>query len=101
MQVGGFSFLLSFLLSFELENTGGDLVAVATFEDDPEASAGMGMATYQLTGTHDPVSGRIALAPDQWVGAGRTDLELLGATAASPAISARRSTRARTTPGAS
>lgn len=77
MEVGPFPFLLN----FELENTGGDLVAVATFEDDPNMPAGMGSATYRLTGTHDPVSGRLALAPDRWVGEDRSELELIGATA--------------------
>lgn len=77
MEVGGFPFLLA----FTLENTGGDLVAEATFEDDPDAPAGIGSATYQLTGTHDPTNGLLALAPDRWVGEPRDDLELLGATA--------------------
>lgn len=77
MEVGGFNFLLD----LTLENTGGDLVAIATFADDPEAPAGMGTATYQLTGTHEPTSGMLALAPDDWVGEAREELELLGATA--------------------
>jgi len=77
MEVGGYDFLLD----LSLENTGGDLVALATFADDPEAPAGMGTATYQLTGTHEPTSGLLALAPDDWVGEAREDLELLGATA--------------------
>ena len=75
MEVGGFTFLLE----FALENTGGDLDAVATFSDDPDQPAGMGTATYRLTGTHEPISGLIALAPDDWEGEARADLELLGA----------------------
>lgn len=77
MEVGGFPFLLE----LSLDNTGGDLVAIATFADDPENPAGMGTATYQLTGTHEPISGLLALAPDDWVGEARTELELIGATA--------------------
>ncbi len=77
MEVGGFNFLLD----LSLENSGGDLVAIATFSDDPENPSGLGSATYQLTGTHEPVSGLVALAPDDWVGEARDDLELLGATA--------------------
>lgn len=77
MEVGSFNFLLD----LELENSGGALVALATFADDPEAPAGMGTATYRLTGTHEPGSGLLALAPDDWVGEARDELELLGATA--------------------
>lgn len=77
MEVGGFPFLLE----LSLENTGGELVAEATFSDDPENPSGLGSATYRLTGTHEPTSGLLALAPDDWVGEARAELELLGATA--------------------
>ena len=77
MEVGSYPFLLE----LTLENTGGDLEAVATFSDDPDQPAGMGTASYRLTGTHEPVSGLVALAPDDWEGEERSELELLGATA--------------------
>ena len=77
MEVGG----STFLLDFTLENTGGEVEATATFTDDPDAPAGMGTGTYTLKGTHEPVSGLLALAPIAWVVEPELDLELLGATA--------------------
>lgn len=73
-EVGGFNFLLS----IELTNTGGDLEAVATIQDDPEGPLGIGTGIYTMTGTHDPVSGLLALAPLAWTQESDLNLELLG-----------------------
>lgn len=61
MEVSG----LSFQLSVEITNTGGDLTAVAHFEEEETEYFGPG--SYTLTGTHSPHSGLFALAPDEWL----------------------------------
>ena len=77
MQVSTYTLLFDATIT----NTGGDLEATATFSDDPEAPAGIGTATYTLTGTHEPTSGLVALAPLAWVEEPPSALELLGVTA--------------------
>lgn len=70
-----------FIFDLSIDNSGGDLQAVATVMDDPDAPVGIGTATFSLTGTHDPVSGRVALAPDAWIVESSVALELVGLTA--------------------
>ncbi len=67
-----------FLADLTLVNTGGDLTATVTFDDDPEASSGLGRGVYSLTGTHEPRSGRVVLAPEAWTEAPAMSVELLG-----------------------
>ena len=77
IEVGPFKFLVD----ATLVNTGGKLTAAATFSDDPSAPTGFGTGTYALSGTHEPVSGELALAPNDWIQKPSIDSELLGLTA--------------------
>jgi hypothetical protein len=67
-----------YLAELTLVNTGGDLTATVVFDDDPAASAGLGRAVYTLTGTHEPRSGIVVLAPQDWTEAPAGSVELLG-----------------------
>jgi hypothetical protein len=67
-----------FLADLTLVNTGGDLTATVTFDDDPEASTFLGRAVYTLTGTHEPRSGRLVLAPQAWTEEPSRTVDLLG-----------------------
>jgi hypothetical protein len=66
------------LVEASITNTSGDLLATVTLKDDPEMPAGLGAAQYTLTGTHEPTSGLIALAPDEWTMPPLVDIELVG-----------------------
>ena len=61
-----------------LENSGGDLSAEITFTDDPDQPLGIGTGVYSMTGTHEPGSGLIALAPEDWIQVPETYVELIG-----------------------
>lgn len=69
---------LLFAAEAGITNTGGDLVATLTVMDHPDQPVGFGQAEYSLTGTHEPVSGLVALAPDDWIVAPVLDIELVG-----------------------
>ncbi|MCA9518465.1 MAG: hypothetical protein KC635_26200, partial [Myxococcales bacterium] len=73
-EVAGFGFIGD----LTLVAARGDLTATLAFDDDPDASAGVGPALYTLTGTHEPRSGLVALAPDDWTTPPASPLELLG-----------------------
>lgn len=77
MEVGEYNFLLD----LSLVNTAGELAATVTFSDDPEAPAGYGTGTFTATGTHEPGTGLLALAPEDWVDEPDIASELLGALA--------------------
>ena len=68
----------SFDVSLELGNDRGDLTGVVTLTDNPDSELGFGSGVYAVTGTHDPQSGRIALAPEEWLEVPDVELDLLG-----------------------
>lgn len=68
----------TFLAEATLTNSGGDLTATLTISDSPGAPLGIGTATYTLSGTHDPGSGLVALAPGNWTVVPPFDIELDG-----------------------
>jgi hypothetical protein len=74
LEVGG----IPFLAQATITNTGGDLEATLTFMDHPDQPAGFGEAEYSLTGTHEPGSGLVALAPGDWIMPPPVDVELVG-----------------------
>ncbi len=61
-----------FALDLLLDNDGGDLVGELSFD-----GAGM-TGTQELTGTLNPVGGRVALAPGEWIQAPAMAIELIG-----------------------
>ena len=67
-----------FPFSLELTNSGGDLSGAALFEDHPDTPLGFGSGRYTLTGTHEPGSGLVAMAPGEWLDEPDIELELLG-----------------------
>jgi hypothetical protein len=68
----------SFPVEVALTNTGGDVAGQVTIQDDPDAPMGLGTGIYSVTGTHEPVSGRIAIAPQDWVQEPDLQIELVG-----------------------
>lgn len=77
VEVNGYSFLFD----TTIDNDGGDLEATATIADDPDAPVGIGTGTFTLTGTHEPNSGLVALAPLDWVVEPDLTIELDGVLA--------------------
>lgn len=71
----------TFLLALALENDGGDLSGVATFSDHPDQPVGLGSGTYSVTGTHEPGSGLLVIAPGSWIQQPNVNVELLGLSA--------------------
>jgi len=69
---------LTFLVDATLDNVGGDLTGTVTVRDSPEAPVGVGEGTYAVSGTHEPVSGLVALAPDDWIEMTDFQIEVLG-----------------------
>lgn len=67
LEIGG----VSADVVFDLTNEGGDLDGAVTF------AAETGLGTYTLTGTYEPTSNQIAMAPGDWVGA-NPNIELNG-----------------------
>jgi hypothetical protein len=67
-----------FAAEASITNTGGDLQAAVTIMDHPDQPLGFGEAEYSLTGTHEPGSGLVALAPDAWIVDPPTPIELVG-----------------------
>lgn len=75
-EVGG----VPFVVELTLTNTEGDLSGVVTVSDDPEEPVGIGTGSYEVTGTHAPESGLLALAPVRWIESPDFAIELIGAT---------------------
>lgn len=69
---------IPFLADLSIVNTHGDLAATLAFDDDPAAPSGIEPAVFTLTGTHEPRSGLLALAPDDWTTPPSIPFELLG-----------------------
>lgn len=61
-----------------IDNQGGDLSGTVTFSDNPDSPLGFGAGTYTVTGTHEPTSGLVALAPEDWTEAPKYEIEMLG-----------------------
>ena len=74
LVVSGFEFPAT----ASIDNQGGDLSGTVTFSDNPDTPLGFGKGVYSVTGTHDPVSGRVAIAPEDWITPPKVALELLG-----------------------
>lgn len=67
-----------FPVDVALTNTGGDVVGQVTISDNPDSPMGLGTGIYSVTGTHEPVSGRIAMAPLDWIQEPEIQIELVG-----------------------
>ncbi|MCB9764456.1 MAG: hypothetical protein H6739_32075 [Alphaproteobacteria bacterium] len=73
IELAGFNFFVDVTIA----NSGGDLTGSIAFEDDPSNPSGLGTGTFGFTGTHDPVSGLVGIAPDDWI-VPNNNSELLG-----------------------
>lgn len=69
---------VSFIFSLELENDGGDLAGTLTVQDDPSAPIGFGTGVYSVSGTHEPGSGLVAFAPEEWITTANLEANLVG-----------------------
>lgn len=69
---------ITFLLDVEMVNDGGDLSGTVTVTESPEFPVGIGTGIYSISGTHEPVSGSVAIAPDSWIQETSIETELLG-----------------------
>lgn len=69
---------LSIATELVLTNAGGDLTGQMTVSDDPEAPIGLGRGEYSVSGTYEPTSQRIAIAPNAWSVEPSVMIELLG-----------------------
>lgn len=69
---------LLFAAEASITNTGGDLQVALTIMDHPDQPLGFGEAEFSLTGSHEPGSGLVALAPDNWIVEPPMPIELLG-----------------------
>jgi|GEM_PF-5628613 len=67
-------------VTMDITNTGGDLVADVSFENADESPLFELSGTFRLAGTHHPASGKVALAPLEWVDGAQT-IEIVGLTA--------------------
>lgn len=72
---------MSFAVALDLANSGGDLSGVVTIVDDGITPAQFAGSSYSVTGTHEPFSGRVALAPQDWIEEPSVAVELLGLSA--------------------
>lgn len=69
---------LSIATELVLTNAGGDLTGLMTVSDDPEAPIGLGRGEYTVSGTYEPTSQRIAIAPNAWSEEPSAVIELWG-----------------------
>lgn len=67
-----------FEFAVELTNEGGDLAGVVTVTETSDTNLGFGTGIYSVTGTHEPGSGLVALAPEAWIQTPDLSAELIG-----------------------